>query len=122
MHGGREAMDVDGEFRVVLVTAPPDVAERLAGALVSERLAACVNIIPAVRSVYRWQGEIQWDNEALLLIKTSTALLPCLTERVQALHPYDVPEILALPIVSGNRSYLNWLSSNLSLPGCKDAS
>lgn len=106
-------MAVDGEFRVVLVTAPPDVAERLAEALVSERLAACVGIIPGVRSIYRWQNEMQRD---------SAALLACLTERVQALHPYDVPEILALPIVSGNRSYLNWLSSNLSLPGCRDAS
>jgi len=92
----------DTDVRVVLVTAPRADAEALGRALVGERQAACVNVVPAVRSIYRWEGEVQTDDEALLVIAA-------LTERVQALHPYDVPEVLALPASGGSAAYLDWV-------------
>jgi len=66
-------------------------------------------VVPAVRSIYRWEGEVQTDDEALLVIKTTEARLAALTERVQALHPYDVPEVLALPASGGSAAYLDWV-------------
>ncbi len=98
------------EVRIVLVTAPDEeTARRLAHALVAERLAACVNVVPGVRSVYRWEGAVQEDSEVLLIAKSHEARAAALSERVQALHPYDVPEVLALPAAGGSASYLAWL-------------
>jgi periplasmic divalent cation tolerance protein len=98
---------------VVLITAPnEEVARTLARTLVEERLAACVNLVPGLTSVYRWQGEVVEDQEVLLIAKTTTFAFPRLKERVLALHPYTVPEILALPIAEGNREYLDWLREN----------
>ncbi|MHB1846417.1 MAG: divalent-cation tolerance protein CutA [Deltaproteobacteria bacterium] len=95
---------------MVLATAP-DVrsARRIARALIDDRLCACVNIIPAVRSIYRWKGVIHEDGELLLVIKTSRARLSALERRLSALHPYDVPEVLALPVEQGHGPYLDWL-------------
>jgi periplasmic divalent cation tolerance protein len=96
--------------QAVLITAPDaEVGASLAGALVEEGLAACVNLVPGVRSIYRWEGAVQDDTEVLLIAKTREALLPALTARVGALHPYDVPEVIALPITGGSEPYLTWL-------------
>lgn len=98
-------------YRVILCTCPDqETARRLADALVEERLAACVSLMPGLTSVYRWEGRIRHDSEVLLLIKTVEAHVEVLTERLRRLHPYDVPEIIALPIVSGSSDYLNWVS------------
>lgn len=96
--------------QAVLITAPDaEVGATLARRLVEEELAACVNLVPGVRSIYRWKGEVQDDAEVLLIVKTREDTLPALTARVVALHPYDVPEVIALPIVGGNDAYLAWL-------------
>jgi periplasmic divalent cation tolerance protein len=94
----------------VHVTAPNrEQASRMARALVEERLAACVNIVDGVQSVFRWEGKLHEDQEVLCLIKTRPDLLPVLIERVQALHPYEVPEILAFEVADGSAAYLAWL-------------
>ena len=84
-------------------------AERIARALVERRLAACVNVVPGVVSVYRWKGEVCRDEELLLVIKTRAERLPALREALVALHPYELPELVALPIESGHPPYLAWL-------------
>jgi periplasmic divalent cation tolerance protein len=104
------------EFVIVLVTVPNDAAaDRIAHALVTERLAACVNVVPGIRSVYAWEGEICNEGELLCLLKTRRALFPAVRERVLALHPYQVPEIVALPLVEGSAEYLAWLRDNTQL-------
>ncbi len=100
------------EAIVVLVTAPtPDRAAEIARALVDERLAACGNVVPGLRSIYRWEGKVQEDEEALLLLKTTRGRFEALRERVVALHPYDVPEVIALPVEAGSAPYLAWIAS-----------
>jgi periplasmic divalent cation tolerance protein len=94
---------------LVLSTVPPADADRIAGALVEERFAACVNLMP-VRSVYRWQGAIQRDDELLAIIKTTAERAPALTARLRELHPYDVPEILVVPVADGLPAYLDWVA------------
>ena len=102
-----------GSFRLVLVTAgSEEEAAKIARALVEERLAACANIVPKIRSVNRWQGKIEDDAEALLLIKTAEALLPALEARVRELHSYDVPEVIALRLDQGSGPYLDWLAES----------
>ena len=97
---------------VVLVTAPSaEVAAGLARTLVQERLAACGNVLPEVRSIYRWDGQLREDAEALLVLKTTRDRLEALRDRVLALHPYQVPEVLALPVEAGSAAYLSWLAS-----------
>lgn len=96
----------------VFVTCPGDRAADLAGALVRARLAACVNIISNVRSIYSWKGEVCDDPEALMVIKTRAALFDGLREKVVELHPYDVPEVIALPIVEGHPPYIKWLEES----------
>lgn len=94
----------------VHITAPDrEQAAALARTLVEERLAACVNIVGAVRSIYRWEGRIDEDDEVLCLVKTRRELFAALTARVHALHPYEVPQILAFEIVDGSLAYLAWL-------------
>lgn len=106
------------EFCTVLVTAgSEDEAATIARTLVEERLAACCSIIPAVRSVYRWEGAVQDERETLLVIKTAAAMFPRLEERIRALHSYDVPEIIALPIVEGSADYLAWLGDAVQQDG-----
>jgi periplasmic divalent cation tolerance protein len=89
-------------------------AERIARALVERRLAACVNVLPGVVSVYRWKGELCRDQELLLIMKTRTERLPALREALVALHPYELPELVALPIESGHPPYLAWLDEGVS--------
>ena len=104
------ARDESAQVRAVLVTAPnADVGERLARALVDERLAACVNLVPGIRSFYRWEGQVQADDEVLLVIKTRSDRCQALADRVQHLHPYDLPEVLALPVSGGSVPYLEWV-------------
>lgn len=96
---------------IVYCTCPDAAtASAIADALVAERLAACVTTLPGARSTYRWQGRIEHAEEQLLLIKTLPAHLPALTERVQALHPYELPEVLAVESAGGLAPYLHWVA------------
>ncbi|KAL2480261.1 Protein CutA [Abeliophyllum distichum] len=98
---------------VVYVTVPnKEAGKKLAESIVKERLAACVNRVPGVESVYEWKGEIQTDSEELLIIKTRESLLDALTEHVRNNHEYEVPEVIALPITGGNLQYLEWLKNS----------
>ena len=102
---------------VILSTFPDrESAERMATTLVEERLAACVNLVPGLTSIYRWQGTLRREPEYLLLIKTTAARFTQVRERIRALHPYEVPEIIALPIRDGDPAYLNWLTENTQVP------
>jgi periplasmic divalent cation tolerance protein len=87
-------------------------AETIATTLVEERLAACVNLVPDLTSLYRWQGELHREPECLLLIKTTAARFEALRARLRALHPYELPEIIGLPISHGDPAYLQWLTEN----------
>lgn len=100
------------EFRVILCTVP-DAATgaTIAEALVEERLAACVNRIDGIHSTYRWEGKLERAGESLLVIKTRAALVADVIARVRALHPYTVPEIIALPVADGHPAYLAWLGA-----------
>jgi periplasmic divalent cation tolerance protein len=98
---------------VVYVTVPSrDVGRAVAKAIVEEKLAACVNIVPGLESIYIWEGKVNADAEELLLIKTRQSLLPALTERVKALHPYTECEVIAAPIVGGSDTYLQWVADS----------
>ncbi len=98
------------EVRVVLVTAPDmETGLKIGRTLVEERLAACANIIPGLRSIYRWQGAIEDDPELLIVIKTRAGLVDRLADRVKKLHPYELPEVVALPAVGGLGEYLDWV-------------
>ncbi len=98
------------EYVVVYVTAPgEEEAERIAKTLVENKLAACVNIVRNVRSIYRWQGKIEDENEALMIVKTRRKHFGRVSETVKQLHSYSVPEIIALPVVEGSGEYLAWL-------------
>lgn len=101
---------------VVLITAPSlDVARQIATALLEQKLAACVNVLPGVRSYYNWKDKPQEDQEVLLLVKTRLALFENrLIPAVQAVHPYELPEIIALPISMGLEGYLNWINAETS--------
>lgn len=95
---------------LVLTTVPDGaVAERVARALVEERLAACVNVLPPMASVYRWKGQIESATEQLLLIKTRVGDYAAVERRIRELHPYELPEVIAVPIVAGLAAYLAWL-------------
>jgi periplasmic divalent cation tolerance protein len=99
------------EYRLVLSTcADGEAARRIAEALVGEDLAACVNVIPAVQSIYKWRGKVESATEHQLLIKTTTMRYPRLQTRLRELHPYELPEIVAVPIVDGLPDYLSWLN------------
>ncbi|MGH8401954.1 MAG: divalent-cation tolerance protein CutA [Gammaproteobacteria bacterium] len=102
---------------VVLCTCPDrESAEHIGTALVDESLAACVNLLPGITSIYRWQGAVKREPECLLLIKTTAACYEALRIRIRALHPYEVPEIIAIPISYGDAPYLNWLIENTRTP------
>ena len=96
--------------RIVLTTAAnPEEAGQLGRTLVEERLAACATLIPAVESIYRWKGNIETSAETMLLLKTSAELIPALEQRLHALHSYETPEFLVLPVESGSEAYLQWM-------------
>ncbi len=102
---------------VVFVTAgSEEQATLIANALVSERLAACVNIVSPVKSIYHWEGEVQSDAEHLMIIKTRATLVAKLEARVKQLHSYEVPEVIAIPIVAGAKAYLDWLLASTDEP------
>ncbi|MDP2312044.1 MAG: divalent-cation tolerance protein CutA [Pseudomonadota bacterium] len=95
---------------VVYITAPDaDVAARIGRLLVEEELAACCSLVPGVRSIYRWEDAIHEDAEVLMIVKTRAACVEALTARVVAVHPYTLPEVLALPVLDGHLLYLDWV-------------
>jgi periplasmic divalent cation tolerance protein len=98
-----------GHIVVFVTTSTIDEADKIADVLVGQRKAACVNIVPQVRSRFWWQGKIESEEEALLIVKTRAALLDEVIGLVKANHSYEVPEVIALPIAGGNEDYLNWL-------------
>ncbi len=101
---------------VALVTAPDeDSAAMIGRTLVEERLAACANIVRGIRSIYRWKGDICDERECLLVIKTASGRFPQLEKRVRSMHPYEVPEIIALEISEGFKPYLQWIAENTRL-------
>jgi periplasmic divalent cation tolerance protein len=100
------------DFVVLLVTVgSPEEGERIAEALVTERLAACVNVIGPIRSIYTWKGELERDDEHLLIVKSRAALFDRIEERIRSLHSYETPEVVALPIEAGSQPYLDWLAA-----------
>ena len=99
----------------VLVSAPDmETAERIGRALVEERLAASANAVPGVRSVYRWRGAVREASEAFLVVKTASARVAALAARVRDLHPYELPAVVALPVVDGSAAYLDWIVAESS--------
>ena len=103
---------------LVLLSTCPDAAtaERMARELVAASLVACVNIVPGVRSIYLWNGAVQADEEVLMILKTTAGRLAAVRERLVALHPYDLPEIVALPVVDGHHPYLQWVGDSTRTP------
>ncbi|AXI25336.1 cytochrome C biogenesis protein CcdA [Methanofervidicoccus sp. A16] len=102
------------EYIVVFITVPNlEVGEKIGNTLVEEKLAACVNITSEIKSVYFWKGRIEEDKEHLLIIKTRKDKFESLEKRVKEIHPYEVPEIIAMPIVLGSKDYLSWIDESL---------
>ena len=93
--------------------ASAEDAQNIARRLVEARVAACVNIISGARSIYRWEGKIEDAAECLLIVKSTRAAFPALRAEIEKIHPYDVPEILAVAVVDGSENYLNWLEAEL---------
>ncbi len=103
----------DPQHVLVLTTLPADAdAAAFATALVEARLAACVNVLAPMESVYRWQGQVERETERQLVVKTARDRVDALWQRVREMHPYDVPEFVVLPIVDGNDAYLRWLAES----------
>ncbi len=100
---------MNSEVCVVFVSLPRDEARNMAKALVENRLAACVNILPKIESFFMWEGEAQFDEEALLIIKTTPARFDALKEFVEDVHPYELPEIIAIPVTDGLSEYVDWV-------------
>lgn len=107
-------LSVTDDITIVMTTVPDEATgEKLARALVEAELAACVNIVPGVRSIYRWQGKLCDDRELICLIKSRPAALPALAARLRELHPYEVPELLVLPPTMGSAAYVDWIKANV---------
>ncbi len=105
----------------VIITAPDEEsAHMIANKLVEEKLCACVNIIPGIRSIYRWEGEICDDSEVMLVGKTAAVLSQVIVERVRELHSYDLPEIIFLPVITGSGDYLDWIDKEVDLQAAGD--
>ena len=94
---------------IFVTTSSPAEARKIGRALVKEKLVACANIIPQIRSIYYWQGEIYDEPEALMILKTRSGRIQKITKKVQSLHSYTVPEIIAFPVVAGSKEYLGWI-------------
>ncbi|CAN5290867.1 divalent-cation tolerance protein CutA [soil metagenome] len=102
---------------VCLVTTPPEQAVAIATALIERELVACVNIVAAVQSVYRWEGAVEHDEESLLVIKTTRDAVTVLNDALAQLHPHDTFELVALEVAGGSPDYLAWIGQSVSLPG-----
>ncbi|XP_053457131.1 protein CutA isoform X1 [Nycticebus coucang] len=101
---------VPGSVSAAFITCPNEkVAKEIARAVVEKRLAACINLIPQVTSIYEWKGKIEEDSEVLMMVKTQSSLVPALTDFVRSVHPYEVAEVIALPVEQGNYPYLHWV-------------
>ena len=105
------------EARIAISTAASlEEAERIASTLVEQHLAACVNLIPQIKSIYRWQGEMEESSEVLLVIKSTAPCLAALESTLRSLHSYSVPEFLVLDVTSGSPAYLQWIFESVTLP------
>jgi len=123
MTGAEEGLSVrsspseEPAVRVVLVTVPdPETGHSLVRQMVQARLAACGSVVPGLTSIYRWKGEVHQDPESLVIFKTTTSVLEALKTRVVELHPYEVPEFLALPVADGHLPYLRWVLGEVAEP------
>lgn len=104
------AMPASHTYQLVLTTVPDlPVAEQIAQALVTEHLAACVNILPIAKSIYFWRGQVESATEHLLMVKSTVHAYPAIEARIRALHPYELPEVIAVPIAGGLADYLSWI-------------
>jgi periplasmic divalent cation tolerance protein len=104
---------MDADYLMVLCTCPSlSAANVIATALLEERLAACVNQLPGIRSLYRWEGRVKIDDEVLLLIKTTTQNFEALQKTVIGLHPYELPEIVGVPLTEGSDAYFDWIKNS----------
>jgi periplasmic divalent cation tolerance protein len=110
------------ETVVCLVTAPQADASSIATAVVERRLAGCVNIVPLVHSVFRWEGKVERDEEALLIVKTTRACVPKIDDLLRTVHPYDTFELVALDIATGSHPYLDWIVASVGDDPPKDRS
>jgi len=109
-------MNKESKHLLVLTTCPGNItAKQIANEVVMARLAACVQIIPGVQSFFRWVGRVDNSEELLLLIKTSTECYPALERRILSLHPYELPELITVPITGGLQGYLEWIDANTAL-------
>ena len=111
---GEDPRDGDGVVACLITFPDEETAARVARALVEEGLCACVNLLAQVRSIYRWQGAVSDDREVMGIAKTTGARVEALRARVVALHPYEVPEVIALPVVDGHGPYLDWVRSSVA--------
>lgn len=112
-----EMSQTPGQTLLVLTNMPDESsAQSMAAALVNSRLAACVNILAPCRSIFRWQGKVEWAQEVPLLIKTTSLRYPDLEAAIRAGHPYELPEIIAVPLAHGLPGYLNWVAAETSEP------
>jgi periplasmic divalent cation tolerance protein len=100
---------------VALITAPQDQARAIAAAIIERRLAACVNIVPAIQSLYWWDEKVEEDAEALLVVKTTMHAIPAVKDLLDKIHPYDTFELVSLEIASGNQAYLDWITDSVDL-------
>lgn len=108
---------INKEFYVVLSTCPDaETAAGIARVLIEDSLVACVNILPGLRSMYRWNDSVQDEQEVLMILKTPADRLPDARQRLVALHPYEVPEVVALPVADGHDAYLSWVCSATRTP------
>lgn len=108
------------EILVLCTVDTMDLARKIAQALVRERMAACVNIMPGIRSIYEWEEEVCDDRELLLFIKSSDENFELIRKRIRQIHTYDTPEVIAVPLTAGDADYLNWLHAQVKNPAAGD--
>jgi periplasmic divalent cation tolerance protein len=106
-------MKEPGDIVVLITASGEEEAHRIAGVLLTQRRAACVNIVPRVDSLFWWQGKLDSANESLLIVKTKASLLSAIVNLVKETHSYEVPEVIGLPIIGGNEDYLKWIDSEV---------
>ena len=111
---------MDAKKIVLTTTGSQEEARKIARTLLVRRLAACVNVVGPMESIYRWQDAVETAEEWLLLIKTTAAAFPALHDAIRELHSYDLPECVQIPIETGSPDYLDWIQKNVGEPGCAD--